>query len=102
MVKKNPKYSKRINYDALAGLLAGPLGVDVDKDKDADAEMAIVDEDARDYTPPGARVAAPRAATEDVGKEPFELPEEDEDEADDGKDDFGADGGWEDAFEQEA
>jgi hypothetical protein len=104
MVKKNPKYSKRINYDALAGLLStAPGASDKDDllrfdDKDEDG-MDIVDEDAA--APP---LKVPRATTEDVGKEPFSLGEDGEDEDEDvhGKDDFGGDGGWEDAFEQEA
>jgi transcription factor IIIB 90 kDa subunit len=121
MVKKNPKYSKRINYDALAGLLSTPLGQspapdDGGKDDDGlirfddkdDDDMNIVEEDARNYGVTNLSAKKQRARTEEVGKENVELGdddaegEEDEEEMDEGKDDYGGDGGWEEAFEQEA
>jgi transcription factor IIIB subunit 2 len=125
MVKKNPKYSKRINYDALAGLLGGAgagrladrWAAEDEKDDDgellplddkADDDGAFVDEDARDVAP-GARARgkarAARAATEDKGEDvPLDEDEEmDVDaEKEDGAEESFADGGWEDAFEQEA
>jgi transcription factor IIIB subunit 2 len=127
MVKKNPKYSKRINYDALAGLLTTPLGQsptpsdrrgrsrdvgekDMDgllrfDDKDEDG-MDVVEEDARD-SGAHAPTLKKRATTEakedlnqDLGLEDGD--EEEEEYMDEGKDEFPTDGGWEDAFEQEA
>jgi transcription factor IIIB subunit 2 len=119
MVRKNPKYSKRINYDALAGLLSTPLpgqspapddnygekhddGLLRFDDKDGEDEEGIVEEDAR-YDA-AATVRPPRARTEEVGKEMVALApdEEEEEDVDEGKDDYDANAQWEDAFEQEA
>lgn len=109
MLKKNPKYSKRINYDALKDLfvesggppsLAAAMGLNEDKDDadlyqmgddKSDSEMVIIEEAA-------GTVAAP------VTEGP-PIPGEGELDAD-GEVDEGSDGGgevvsWEDAYEQE-
>lgn len=105
LIKKNPKYSKRINYDALKDLFiegGGPpsfaanMGLSDDKDeaelytigddKSDDEHMVIIEEG------PGTVALPP----------PARKPEEDLDaDADEGSDDGAPNVGWEDAYEQE-
>ncbi|KAF5381625.1 hypothetical protein D9615_005514 [Tricholomella constricta] len=122
MLKKNPKYSKRINYDALKDLfvegggppsLAANMGLSDDKD---DAELYTISDDKDDdgtmgmviiEEEPGS-VAVTAAHAQSSRKGP-PIPGEDatgEDgdadaDADEGSDYGGPEGGWEDLYEQE-
>lgn len=110
MLQKNPKYSKRINYDALKDLfvesggppsMAAAMGLNEDKD---DADLYQMGDDKSDggdmviIEEPAGTVAA--AVKDDPA-----IPGEGELDAD-GEVDEGSDGGgevvsWEDAYEQE-
>jgi transcription factor IIIB subunit 2 len=100
LIKKNPKYSKRINYDALKDLFVdGPQAPSLD-DKDnlytiddkGDGEgMIVLEEDGGGI---GSQRQAPRLHREEQG----EGGEDDESEK---GDDHVTDVGWEDAYEQE-
>lgn len=119
MLKKNPRYSKRINYDALKDLLAdapGPRPEDKegmytlsDADK-SEGEMEVIDEDAgggvgvgvvpRKEVETKGRLARPEDA-DGYGEEDAEG-EVDEDVdvgSEKGDESFGD---WGEAFEQEA
>lgn len=97
LIKKNPKYSKRINYDALKDLFVdGPQAPSLD-DKDnlytiddkGDGEgMIVLEED-------GGGIASQRQAPRE------EQGGEGEDDESEKGDDHVADVGWEDAYEQE-
>ncbi|KAG0703161.1 BRF1-domain-containing protein [Suillus ampliporus] len=96
LIKKNPKYSKRINYDALKDLfIDGPQAPSLD-DKDdlytmddkSDGEGMIVLEEGGGI---GSRRPAPRLHREEEGED---------DESEKGDDNI-ADVGWEEAYEQE-
>jgi transcription factor IIIB 90 kDa subunit len=102
LLKKNPKYSKRINYDALKGLFESSIATNEDKDDytldtdKSDAEMMLVDEDARDT--PASRAQISRKESPARGEMDLEEVEEEELGSDKGENY----GGWEDTFEQEA
>ncbi|KAF9542270.1 cyclin-like protein [Agrocybe pediades] len=122
LLKKNPKYSKRINYDALKDLFVDSGGLpsiaatmttgDDDKD-DAELYTMGVDDDKTDgFTPtviveeePGTVSLKPvdDEATPKKKKKGLysleDLDHMDEDGSDDDKDDEAV--GWEDAYEQE-
>lgn len=99
LIKKNPKYSKRINYDALKDLFVdGPQAPSLD-DKDnlytiddkGDGEgMIVLEEDGGGI---GSQRPAPR-----LHREQGEEGEDDESEK---GDDHVTDVGWEEAYEQE-
>lgn len=117
LIKKNPKYSKRINYDALKDLFVeggGPpsfakgMGLGSDEKDDEElytmddrsdgggAGMVIIEEEA------GVVARAPAAP----GSRPKVPGLEDGDADADADVDYGSDkaddvGGWEDAYEQE-
>ena len=126
LLKKNPKYSKRINYDALKDLFVQSGGLPSmaanmttgDDDKD-DADLYTMDDDKNDgegvHMPtviveddPGTVVLSP---VKDSGsakprkkgvlalEDDADLDEEGSDEDKDDDDDDGR--GWEDAYEQE-
>ncbi|KAG6844390.1 hypothetical protein H0H87_007202 [Tephrocybe sp. NHM501043] len=119
LLKKNPKYSKRINYDALKDLFiegGGPpvvaahmgLGEEKDeadlytfgddKDDDGATNMVIIQEEAGSVgvTP------APSAPTRKIPGDEILGDDADADaEADEGSDYGAGEGGWEDAYEQE-
>ncbi|KAF8889414.1 cyclin-like protein [Gymnopilus junonius] len=116
LIKKNPKYSKRINYDALKNLFVESGGspsiaatmTTGDEDKD-DAELYTFDDDKTDGDGPTI-IVEEEAGT--VSLKPIEEPmkprkksilaqaegDMEEEESDEDKDD-GID--WEDAYEQE-
>ena len=121
LLKKNPKYSKRINYDALKDLFVQSGGLPSmaanmttgDDDKD-DADLYSMDDDKND----GEGVLMPTVIVEDEpdavlltpmkesakprkkGILALEDADVDDEDSDDDKD--GDDGiGWEDAYEQE-
>lgn len=100
LIKKNPKYSKRINYDALKDLFVdGPQAPSLD-DKDnlytiddkGDGEGMIVLEEGGGGI--GSQRPAPRLHRE-------EQVEEGEDDESEKGDDHVPDVGWEEAYEQE-
>lgn len=100
LIKKNPKYSKRINYDALKDLFVdGPQAPSLD-DKDnlytiddkGDGEGLIVLEEGGGGI--GSQRPAPRLHRE-------EQVEEGEDDESEKGDDHVPDVGWEEAYEQE-
>lgn len=100
LIKKNPKYSKRINYDALKDLFVdGPQAPSLD-DKDnlytiddkGDGEGLIVLEEGGGGI--GSQRPAPRLHRE-------EQVEEGEDDDSEKGDDHVPDVGWEEAYEQE-
>jgi transcription factor IIIB subunit 2 len=100
LIKKNPKYSKRINYDALKDLFVdGPQAPSLDDkenlytmDDTKDGEgMTVLEEDGGDI---GTQRSAPRLLREEQGDEG------DDDESEKG-DDHITDVGWEEAYEQE-
>lgn len=108
LIKKNPKYSKRINYDALKGLF-----VDIGDDKDKDDLYTIDPQD--DAVGEGMEVIEEEGGAvgvRTVGKKAKEVAAEDidgnmededaygEDEGSDKGDDV-IDPGWEDVYEQE-
>jgi transcription factor IIIB subunit 2 len=108
LIKKNPKYSKRINYDALKGLFVD-MGDDKDKDDlytidpqgDGGGEgMEVIEEEGGAV---GVGVVGEKA--KEVGGEEADgnLEDEDaygEDEGSEKGDDV-IDTGWEDVYEQE-
>ena len=121
LLKKNPKYSKRINYDALKDLfvenggppsLAATMGIDDDKD---DTELYRLDDkdDKSDGEGPtrlvvieeGGTVAtessAPLSSKNKLSEVDAEGDIDAEGELDDGSDDEVALPSWEEAFEQE-
>ncbi|KAG1826262.1 cyclin-like protein [Suillus subaureus] len=100
LIKKNPKYSKRINYDALKDLFVdGPQAPSLD-DKDnlytmddkSDGEGIIVLEE--DGGGIGSQRPTPQLLREEQG-------EEGEDDESEKGDDHVTDMGWEEAYEQE-
>ncbi|RDB26784.1 Transcription factor IIIB subunit [Hypsizygus marmoreus] len=116
LLKKNPKYSKRINYDALKDLFVesgGPpsftahMGINDEKD---DAELYTISDDKSDdgamviiEEEPGTVAVAPvPPPASRKGKIPPGAEDMDADaDADEASDDGGAGLGWEDAYEQE-
>ena len=110
MLKKNPKYSKRINYDALKDLfvesggppsLAAAMGLNEDKD---DADLYQIGDDKSDGGDMVIIEEAAGAVSAPVEDGPPILGEGDLDA--DGEVDEGSEGGgevisWEDAYEQE-
>jgi transcription factor IIIB 90 kDa subunit len=110
LLKKNPKYSKRINYDALKGLFEdGAAEVEEDKDdgviyglSDADksdGDTMVVDEDAREALPPPMPLISrkPSAQAQSIVVE--ELGGDYNDMESEKGDEYVA---WDDPFEQEA
>ncbi|KAH7915131.1 BRF1-domain-containing protein [Hygrophoropsis aurantiaca] len=112
LMKKNPKYSKRINYDALKDLFVdgGPTpGANMDDDKDDDGlytmddksdgeEMVVIEESGGGVgSQPQGSSGRPKPLIDDNLGEA-----EDEEEGSDKGDDEPMDTGWEDAYEQEA
>ena len=118
-IKKNPKYSKRINYEALKDLFvdSGPVSANVAEDDNKDDDALItMDDDKSDgegfsmgtiivEEEPGAVVPKPLSDSEGRGtkkkgvlalEEEMNIYEEGSDEE---KDDHAF--GWEDAYEQE-
>lgn len=94
MLKKNPKYSKRINYDALKDLfvesggppsIAANMGLDDDKD---DTELYQIGDDKSDGV--NMVIIEDAGAVAPVGDADAE-----------GSEDGGEVVGWEDAYEQE-
>lgn len=114
LIKKNPRYSKRINYDALRDLFdgAGPMGVPVEEQKfDMSREMYTMDPEKEDemgvvVEEGGGGVGMQPVLGKSVTNEAEGADEDGEGEVDDdmyadlgGKgDDYG--GEW-DAYEQE-
>jgi transcription factor IIIB 90 kDa subunit len=120
LLKKNPKYSKRINYDALKDLFVESGGLPSmtanmttgDDDKD-EADLYTMDDDKSDgegvlmptvivEDEPGTVVLTPvKETTKPRQKGILALEDVDMDDegSDDDKDDEGM--GWEDAYEQE-
>ncbi|KAG6866141.1 hypothetical protein C0991_008094 [Blastosporella zonata] len=119
LLKKNPKYSKRINYDALkdlfvegggSPLVAAHMGLGEekddaelytfgdDKDDDGAMGMVIIEEEAGSV----AVTPAPTAPTRKIpGDETIGDDADADADPDEGSDYGGAEGGWEDAYEQE-
>lgn len=120
LLKKNPKYSKRINYDALKDLFVesggsssvaakmrlGAIKDDddlytFDDEKDEDRlGMVIIEEE------PGSVAVTPASSTQPrkiSGAELGENADADADADGDGDEgsDYGPENGWEDAYEQE-
>jgi transcription factor IIIB subunit 2 len=124
LLKKNPKYSKRINYDALKDLFVQSGGLPSmaanmttgDDDKD-DEDLYTMDDDKSDgggvlmptvivEDEPGTVVLTPVKESAKPRKKGVLALEDDADMDDEGsdddKDDDDDDGrGWEDAYEQE-
>lgn len=120
LLKKNPKYSKRINYDALKDLFVQSGGLPSmaanmttgDDDKDEE-ELYIMDDDKSDgegvrmptvivEDEPGTVVSAPvkePGKSRKKGVLALEDADMDDEGSDDDKDDDGM--GWEEAYEQE-
>ncbi|KAF8800742.1 cyclin-like protein [Phlegmacium glaucopus] len=120
LLKKNPKYSKRINYDALKDLFVDSGGLPSmaanmttgDDDKD-DADLYTMDDDKSDgesvrmptiivEDEPGTVVLSPVKESAKPRKKGVLVLEDmdiDDEGSDDDKDDDGM--GWEDAYEQE-
>jgi hypothetical protein len=120
-VKKNPKYSKRINYDALAELLVSPADrayaekvgagnldgkeddiytLDPDLDAEKDGEMEVVDEDAGGLGGVASPTGPPVTASREEGVFSRGGKEDEELEIESGKEDEEIE--WGEAFEQEA
>jgi len=96
-IKKNPKYSKRINYDALKDLFVdGPHSPSLDDkddlytmdDKSEGEGMIVLEEGGGGI---GSQRPTPRLPREEQGED---------EESEKGDDDI-ADVGWEEAYEQE-
>ncbi|KAL0068943.1 transcription factor TFIIIB subunit brf1 [Marasmius tenuissimus] len=98
LIKKNPKYSKRINYDALKDLFidTGPVPFDDkddglytmdDKDDKDDGEgtLVVIEDDPGGGMPPPKPPQEPDPEEDDKGDEDEDMPM----------------GGWDDGFEQE-
>lgn len=117
LIKKNPKYSKRINYDALKDLFVESGGLPSiaanmttgDDDKD-EADLYTMDDDKSDgegmavivEEEAGTVALKPASETRQPRKGIMALQDMDgEREADDGTDDEKDDDVWEDAYEQE-
>ncbi|KAG5645973.1 hypothetical protein DXG03_004765 [Asterophora parasitica] len=119
LLKKNPKYSKRINYDALKDLFVeggGPpsimAGMGLGDEKD-DAELYTISDDKDEHAPMGMVIIEEEAGSVAVTPAPppssrkgLSIPGddagEDADADGDADSDYGGqDGGWEDAYEQE-
>jgi transcription factor IIIB 90 kDa subunit len=103
LIKKNPKYSKRINYDALKDLFVDGRQIPSLDDKDdlytmddkSDGEGMLVLEEG------GGGIGNQRSVTTRLTRhEQEEQGDEGEDESEKG-DDHVVDVGWEDAYEQE-
>lgn len=69
LIKKNPKYSKRINYDALKDLFVDTNGSPSAKantilrDEDKDADLFVMDDDKSD----GEGLSLPTVVVEEAG-----------------------------------
>ena len=124
LLKKNPKYSKRINYDALKDLFVESGGLPSmvanmttgDDDKD-DADLYTMDDDKNDGEsaimptvivedePDNVVLTPAKESTKPRKKSVLALVDDadmDDEGSDDDKDDDDDDGrGWEDAYEQE-
>ncbi|KAG5634460.1 hypothetical protein H0H81_001877, partial [Sphagnurus paluster] len=110
LLKKNPKYSKRINYDALKDLFVeggGPpsfaanMGLGDDKD---DAELYTIGEDKSEDGPMGMVIIEEEAGSVAVTPAPSrksDLGEDADADADADSDYGGGEVGWDDAYEQE-
>lgn len=110
LIKKNPKYSKRINYNALKDLF-----VDTDEKDSSDAMytieaqddgmgMEVIEESGAVGEGAGARRGRVGAQTSTAGDITDGVPDdEDADGEDEGSDkgDEVVDTGWEDVYEQE-
>ncbi|KAJ3499399.1 hypothetical protein NLJ89_g10106 [Agrocybe chaxingu] len=122
LIKKNPKYSKRINYDALKDLFVESGGspsvlanMTTGDDEKDDAELFTMDDDKSDgegmlnptvivEEEPGSVASwkppsEPEKTKKKMGMMALEDMDMDEDASDDDKDDDAL--GWEDAYEQE-
>ncbi|KAF7980980.1 hypothetical protein HWV62_35786 [Athelia sp. TMB] len=100
LIKKNPKYSKRINYNALKDLF-----VDTDEKDPDDATMFTMEEEVIEE---GGAVGVRRATTADQVRSAGHttdgvMDDEDADGEEEGSDkgDDIVDAGWEDVYEQE-
>lgn len=75
LIKKNPKYSKRINYDALKDLFVdinGPPSNTIHTilgDEDKDADLFVMDDDKSD----GEGLGLPTVVVEEAGSVAVEL-----------------------------
>ncbi|KAG6901197.1 hypothetical protein C0995_015480 [Termitomyces sp. Mi166 len=121
LLKKNPKYSKRINYDALKDLfvegggppsIAAKMGLGEEKDeadlytfgddKDEDGiGMVIIEEELGSVAVTPASSVPPRKIPGAESGENVDADVDADADADEGSDYGGAEGGWEDAYEQE-
>ncbi|PPQ64030.1 hypothetical protein CVT24_008843 [Panaeolus cyanescens] len=119
LLKKNPKYSKRINYDALkdlfvesGGLPSSRSNVSFPGDDKDDTDLFTMDDDKSDGEGPTLIVeeesamtvlkpAADEAAPPKRKKGLLALQEDGEYGSDDDKDDDEDVGGWDDVYEQE-
>ncbi|KAK0205101.1 BRF1-domain-containing protein [Desarmillaria ectypa] len=95
MMKKNPKYSKRINYDALKDLFVNG-GVVPTLDEKDEASLYTMD-DKSDGEGGGALLVI----EEDSAPPPPPLPEDDKDDDKEDEDAAADDISWDDAYEQE-
>jgi transcription factor IIIB 90 kDa subunit len=110
LLKKNPKYSKRINYNALKGLFEDG-GAEVEEDKDdgviyglsdadkSDGDTMVVDEDAREALPPSIPPISRKRSAQAQPDVVEELGGEYNDMESEKGDEYVA---WDDPFEQEA
>lgn len=106
LIKKNPKYSKRINYDALKGLF-----VDMEDDKDKDdlytidqqeegGGMEVIEEEGGAVGVGAGGEKAKGAVEEEIEGNLYDEDADGEDEGSEKGDDV-IDTGWEDVYEQE-
>lgn len=113
LIKKNPKYSKRINYDALKDLFVDGSeirapGPPIDFDDKDDADLYTMDDKSDGegmgmvvIEEPGNVSVAPTPPVAGARKEPLFVPHEGDDDDVDGDGDADDAGGWEDGYEQE-
>ncbi|KAF9052327.1 BRF1-domain-containing protein [Hymenopellis radicata] len=96
LIKKNPKYSKRINYDALKDLFVNADGMPNMDEKD-EAQLYTLDDKGEDMD-----MGAPLVIIENDSKPlPLIHEEEKDDDKDDDEDDEEQPMSWLDAYEQE-
>ncbi|KAG6877190.1 hypothetical protein C0993_009507 [Termitomyces sp. T159_Od127] len=122
LLKKNPKYSKRINYDALKDLFVegggspsvgakvslGDIKGDVDlytfgddKDEDGTGIVIIEEEPGSVAVTPAPSMQPRKVPGTELGENVDVDADADADGDGDEGSDYGAEGGWEDAYEQE-
>ncbi|TFK19857.1 cyclin-like protein [Coprinopsis marcescibilis] len=110
LIKKNPKYSKRINYDALKDLFVDSGGLPsianhmtTGNDEKDDEDLYTMDVNDKDDGEPTLIIEeGPGTVAPIPGKMPQDMDAEgDEEGTEDEKDDEDVGGGWEDAYEQE-